>query len=138
MSTLATDQQMQVSLGVFVRKDNKILLGKRINVIYSGFWALPGGKLEFGESFEDCVTREVYEETGLHVKNITFATTENYPFPDKHKHVVMLYFVADYESGEVTLTEPEKCSEWKWFGYEKLPNPISFQKIFDKGFSPFK
>ena len=48
--------------------DNKILLVKRATVVFKGYWALPGGRVDAGETVEQTVVREVGEETGLHVK----------------------------------------------------------------------
>ena len=60
----------KVGVGVIVIKDGKILLGKRKGPHGGGFWAFPGGHLEFNESLEDCARREVLEETGISIKNI--------------------------------------------------------------------
>lgn len=48
--------------------NNKILLVKRATVVFKGYWALPGGRVDAGETVEQTVVREVKEETGLHVK----------------------------------------------------------------------
>jgi len=62
-----------VGVGVIIVKDNKVLLGKRKNAHGEGDWAFPGGHLEMNETWEDCVKREVMEETGIEIKNIRFA-----------------------------------------------------------------
>jgi len=48
--------------------NNKILLVKRKTVVFKGYWALPGGRVDAGETVEQAVVREVKEETGLDVK----------------------------------------------------------------------
>jgi 8-oxo-dGTP diphosphatase len=48
--------------------NNKILLVKRGTVVFKGYWALPGGRVDSGETIEQAVVREVKEETGLDVK----------------------------------------------------------------------
>jgi len=48
--------------------NNKILLVKRATLVFKGYWALPGGRVDAGETVEQTVVREVKEETGLHVK----------------------------------------------------------------------
>ena len=53
--------------GVIIR-DNKILLIKRGNEPFKGFWALPGGYVDWNESTEEAVAREMMEETGLNRK----------------------------------------------------------------------
>jgi 8-oxo-dGTP diphosphatase len=62
-------ERPKVGVGVFIIKDKKILMGKRINSHGEGTWSLPGGHLEFFETFEDCAKREVMEETGLKISN---------------------------------------------------------------------
>ena len=64
-------------------KDNLYLFLKRSqkSAVNSGLWDLPGGKMEKGETFEECLVREVYEETGLTI-NLTCvigATEEEWP-----------------------------------------------------------
>jgi len=59
-----------VGVAVIVMKNGKLLLGKRLNSQGSGTWAFPGGHLELKESIENCAKREVFEETGLFIKNL--------------------------------------------------------------------
>lgn len=63
------------------RPPYKFLLGQRLGSHGAGTWALPGGHLEFGESFESCAAREVLEETGLVVGGIEFLTATNDVMP---------------------------------------------------------
>lgn len=48
--------------------NDKILLVKRGTVVFKGYWAIPGGRIEVGESVEEALLREVKEETGLDVR----------------------------------------------------------------------
>src|SRR3989344_8808484 len=58
----------KVGIGIFLIKDGHILLGRRKGSHGEGEYALPGGHFELGESFEDCVLRELAEEAGSAIK----------------------------------------------------------------------
>lgn len=134
------ENKPRVGLAVLVRKDNKILLGKRKSSHGDGAWAPPGGHLEFMEELEDCVKREVKEETSLKVKNINFGALTNDIFIAENKHYISIYMVCDYESGELQNMEPEKCEQWGWFAWNKLPEPLflTMQNLLKQHFNPFK
>ena len=53
------EQRPYVGLGVLVLRDDKVLIGQRLNSLGAGEYALPGGHLEFGEELEECAAREV-------------------------------------------------------------------------------
>ncbi len=59
-----------VGVGVLVRKGSHVLVGKRLNSAGSGTWALPGGRVEFGESPLLTGVRELLEETGIDVTSL--------------------------------------------------------------------
>ena len=90
----------------------------------SGSWTVPGGHLEFGESFEDTAKREAEEETGLRIKNVRFGAVTNDFFPEENKHYVTIWMLSDYESGQEYITEPEKCLAQAWHTFNDLPSPL--------------
>jgi 8-oxo-dGTP diphosphatase len=132
-------QRPKVGIGVVVVKDGKVLLGKRKNVHGEGCWCFPGGHLEFKETPEECAKREVLEETGLSVKNLRRGLYTNDIFEEENKHYVTLLVVADYDAGELKLTEPEKCERWEWFEWKKLPRPLflPIRNLIEGGYNPF-
>ena len=75
----------KIGIGVIIIKDNKVLFGKRKNSHGDGTWSLPGGHLEFGESWEDCALREVEEEVGITINNLHFVTATNDIFQAEEK-----------------------------------------------------
>lgn len=124
---------------MIIKKDGKVLMGKRKNSHGEGTWNFPGGHLEYEESWEECARRETREEAGIEIKNIIFATATNDIFENEQKHYITIYMVAEYESGEVQLLEPEKCDEWKWFSWNELPRPLFLptENLLKMGFNPF-
>lgn len=83
-----------------VRKDDRILLGKRGKQPGFGKWVLPGGGVDFLESYKDTVKREIREETGLEVIVGEFiGVYEVIEPPDNHR--VIIYSWCDYKGGEV-------------------------------------
>lgn len=129
----------KIGIGVIIIKDNKVLFGKRKNSHGDGTWSLPGGHLEFGESWKDCALREVEEEVGITINNLHFVTATNDIFQPEEKHYVTLFIKADYVSGEVTLKEPEKCEQWDWFSWDNLPQPLflPIENLLRQKFNPF-
>lgn len=100
-------------------------MGERIgNLLGAGTWALPGGKLEMGESIEQCARREVLEETGLEIKSIKkYRFTDDF-FDAELRQCVTLYVIALCPEGEVENLEPEFCKQWQWFEISSLPKPL--------------
>ncbi|MFT7615439.1 MAG: 8-oxo-dGTP diphosphatase [Candidatus Woesearchaeota archaeon] len=117
-------ERPKVGVGVFIVKDKQILMGQRINAHGDGTWSLPGGHLEFFETFEDCAKREVKEETGLYITDVTFITTTNDLFRAENKHYVTIFVKAKYSKGIVEIKEPNKCLRWDWFSWDDLPTPL--------------
>ena len=132
------DNRPKVGVGVAIVKNGKILLGKRKNAHGDGSWSFPGGHLEFNESWEECAARETMEEVGIKIKNIRFFTVTNDIFELEEKHYVTIFMLADYDSGEVKVMEPEKCERWSWFEWENLPKPlfIPIENLLKKNLNP--
>ena len=108
------DKRPSVGIAVIVIKDKRVLLGKRKNAHGSGPWAFPGGHLEYNESIKACARREVFEETGIQIKNLRYGPYTNDIFADEKKHYITLFIIAEYDSGTPTVKEPQKCEKWGW------------------------
>ena len=80
------------------------------------FYGLVAGFLETGETLEQCVAREVLEETGLTIQNITYFGNQPWPFPSQ----LMIGFFADYAGGELKLQD-EELSAGDFFTKANLP-----------------
>ena len=130
----------KVGVGVIVIKDNKVLFQKRLGSHGEGTWSFPGGHLEFNESLEECAKRETLEEFGITIKNLRFATITNDLFQKEGKHYLTVYMLADYDSGEIKIREPDKTEQWKLISWDELPSPlfIPIQNLLKQGFNPFQ
>ncbi|NRR32683.1 NAD(+) diphosphatase [Oxalobacteraceae bacterium] len=95
---------------VLIRKGDSVLLAMHTNSPYKRYTAL-AGFLEAGESIEEAVHREVFEEVGLRVHNLQYFNSQPWPFP----HSLMIAFTADYLDGEIKVDESE-IAEARWFG----------------------
>jgi NAD+ diphosphatase len=91
-----------------------------------GFYSVLAGFVEPGETLEECVRREVFEETGIIVENIRYFGSQPWPFP----HSLMIAFVAEHAAGELQVDGVE-LDEAAWFTADALPNippPISIAR----------
>lgn len=119
------ERQVQVGVGVLVTDQHqRLLLGKRKSKHGEGTWSPPGGHMEFGETPLATARRELFEETGLHIDNLTFCGISNDIFPESGKHYVTLFFKGSATKVEAKLCEPEKCESWQCFAMQDLPQPL--------------
>lgn len=115
---------VRVGIAVFIFKDGKFLMQQRKGSHGAGTWSVPGGHLEFGESFEDTARREVREETGLDIKNVRFGAATNDYFEGENKHYVTVWMLSDWKDGEEFIAEPDKCIAQAWHTFDHLPSPL--------------
>lgn len=100
---------------VLVRRGTELLLIR--NAAWNvGRFSLVAGFIDFGESLEECVQREVREEAGIEVTNIRYVGSQSWPFPSQ----LMVGFLADYAGGEVKPDGVEVV-EAQWFKEDSLP-----------------
>jgi len=105
----------------------EILLQKRAD---NGFWSLPGGGVEPGESVQQGVLREVREETGLHVRVVrlvgVYSDPRNYmitQYPGGDiVHNVNLCFVCEWVAGTLQLSD--ESTDLGYFPLDALPEPM--------------
>ena len=100
---------------VLIRKGHEILLARSPN-FPPGMYSLIAGFVEPGETAEAAVVREIKEEVGIEVKNITYFGTQAWPFPNS----LMIGFTAEYNSGDIR-PDGFEIEDAQWFSAEKLP-----------------
>ncbi len=135
-------KKIGTGFGVMILSGNKVLLGQRhadpakadSELQGEGTWTMPGGKLHYGESFEEGARREVLEETGLEIStgDLEVISLTNDIGASAHFVTVGL-LLNDASIGEPKVMEPDEITQWKWFDLSDLPSPLFFpsKKILD-------
>ena len=100
---------------VAVVKEGKLLLAHN-NQSPKELYSVVAGFVEPGETFEDCVLREVREETGIAVKNIKYFGNQPWPFPNS----LMIGFTAEYDSGEIQV-DGKEIGHADWYSSSEMP-----------------
>jgi 8-oxo-dGTP diphosphatase len=133
METIQPEKKkIGVGFGVMMVRDGKVLFGRRHSdpakadseLHGEGSWTMPGGKLEFGESFEEGARREVKEETGMDLGSAEVICVNNDKVSDAH-FVTIGLFSEDF-AGDPKVMEPDEIVEWQWFGLDAPPSPLFF------------
>lgn len=118
-------ERPKIGIGVIIQNsEGDILIGKRKGG-HAPFYSIPGGHLEYGETFEQAAIKEVYEETALLIKNPkVFCVTNNLRTLQMEgiHYISICLYTNDYE-GSLTLMEPKKCESWAWYPLDKIPMP---------------
>ncbi|GAJ91231.1 NUDIX domain-containing protein [Agrobacterium sp. SHOUNA12C] len=111
--------------GLAILRDRKLLLYKRLKAPEAGFWSIVGGKVDHMEPAAKAAIREAEEESGLSIGNIDYlCATEVINDTDRQHWISLIYLTKDF-SGEASLVEPDKLSDFGWFGRNELPQPLS-------------
>jgi NAD+ diphosphatase len=101
---------------VLVERENQCLLASSPR-FKGDFYSVLAGFAEPGETLEETVAREVYEETGIEVTDIRYFGSQPWPFPDS----LMIAFTARYAGGEIRV-DGEEILDARWFTSDRLPN----------------
>jgi len=106
----------RVAVGGVVFKDGAVLLVKRGKPPSKGIWAIPGGSVSLGETLQAAVERELFEETGVHVRAgrpvYTFDVVERDETGRVRFHYVIVDLAADYVSGNVRAGDDALAARW--------------------------
>jgi 8-oxo-dGTP diphosphatase len=107
-----------VGVGIVVfNADGKILITKRGPKANNdrGKWEIPGGGVEFGETFEQAAQREIKEENDIDIEVIDFLQVTDHILPEEKQHWVAATYICRHVSGEAKTLEPDKCDAVGWF-----------------------
>ncbi|KAM8905229.1 nucleotide triphosphate diphosphatase NUDT15 [Spinachia spinachia] len=122
-----------------------VLVGKRKSPMGNGTYQLPGGHLEFGETWEQCAHREVLEEAGVQLVEVRFASVVNSIRLEEQYHYVTVIMQGELDrkqSGEPENLEPEKNEGWTWTLWDRFPPEgqlfLPLAGLRQQGFQPFR
>jgi ADP-ribose pyrophosphatase YjhB (NUDIX family) len=105
-----------LGVSTLVRRDAAVLLIRRNRQPYQGWWALPGGHVEFGERLADAAIREVREETGIVIDTPRQIKTFEVLVPDGagglKNHIVLMVFEGRFLAG--TISAADDAAEARW------------------------
>jgi 8-oxo-dGTP diphosphatase len=106
----------RVAVGAIVFKDERVLLVRRGQPPAQDLWAIPGGRIEIGESMQQAVEREIFEETGITICALDPVYT--FDFIDRDElgrtrfHYVIVDFTADYVGGQIKAGDDAAAARW--------------------------
>ena len=132
-----------IGVGVCIFNSRRILLVRRKKEPRLGSWSIPGGGQKIGETIEECARREIKEETGLKITNLTLMDVVNSISYDKYDKIRFHYTLVEYYCNSVSdfLRPGSDAAEAKWFSkieFEKLNLWQETKTLILKGFQMFE
>ncbi len=101
-----------------IKKNSKYLIARRSPEKHlGGFWEFPGGKIESGETAEECLVREIQEELNVTIKIISFLDESLFHYSDKS--VLLKGFISVITAGEIVLVDHD---DYKWVTVDEMKN----------------
>lgn len=119
----------QLGVSTLVLYEENLLLVKRGKQPAKGLWSLPGGRVEWGETLQEAARREVKEETGLLVENLTFAEFVDVIRSDHH--FVIAVFAARL-AGTSPLKAGDDASDAQWVSFSAM-DALNAQSLMTPG-----
>ncbi len=115
-----------VGCGAFIiNEKEQLLLQQRNKEPEKGCWCIPGGKVEWMETFEDAVKREVKEECDVEITVEKLLGVCDHIVKNEKQHWVSPSFLCRIIEGEPKIMEPSKHVDMKWFDLNNLPQKIT-------------
>jgi ADP-ribose pyrophosphatase YjhB (NUDIX family) len=121
MSVIAPEplSRPQIAVSAAIFRDDRILLVRRARSPAKGFYSLPGGRVEFGETLHAALHREVDEETSLKIEIVDLAGwREVVPGPTGGGHYLIMSFAARWLAKEPVLND--ELDDFKWLPPDAL------------------
>ncbi|MCL1694843.1 MULTISPECIES: NUDIX domain-containing protein [unclassified Lysinibacillus] len=110
---------------VILDEANKVLLVLRKKAPEAGCWSLPGGKVDYMETIENAIMREIKEELGVEIEITQLVCVTNHIIQSEDVHYVAPTFTARITNGEVQNREPHALEDVQWFSINEIPENIT-------------
>jgi mutator protein MutT len=91
----------------------------------AGYWSQPGGTVEFGETVDEAIIREIKEELNVDIELIRYLNYTDHIIPHEKQHWVAIAYLAKIVGGELKNMEPDKHEEIKWFPITEMPELLA-------------
>ena len=119
MAAIVQPTRPQIAVSAAIFRDGKVLLTRRARSPAKGFYSLPGGRVEFGESLHQALAREIDEETGLDIDIVGLAGwREVLPAAAGAGHYLIMSFAARWVAREPALND--ELDDYRWIAPEAL------------------
>ncbi|MDO9297316.1 NUDIX hydrolase [Bradyrhizobium sp.] len=130
MASPAQPSHPQLAVSAAIFRDGRVLLVRRAKSPASGFYSLPGGRVEFGETLHTALHREVDEETSLRIEIAGLAGwREVVPGAGGGGHYLIMSFAARWRSGEPVLNDEH--DDFRWLTPEAIDGLLGDLKVTD-------
>jgi len=126
-------EYVKSSACVILLDDKKqVFLIKRNTEPFKGFWMMPGGHIKVGETLEECIKREMIEETSMRIEIDKLFNVHSDPDQDPRHHALVVFYVGHVVEGE--FSSSIEASDGQWFDLNNTPKEMAFhhRKILDK------
>lgn len=133
-SSIVNRKSVQVSAALIFRAGKLLITQRHAKSHLGGLWEFPGGKREPGESFEQCLVREIREELGAEISVGELFEVISHDYPEKSVH--LKFFICKLLSGE---PQPLDCAAVKWIEKTELAEhefPAADAQLLEKLKSP--
>ncbi len=130
-----TNNMINIACCGIINKNGKVLITKRNVSPFKNNFVIPGGKLDEGECLEDCLKREIFEETGLEIVKENFFDYYEVVLPNRY--YLVMYFICKIKNFNLNINN-EEISEYRWVSksdFYKFNLAPGTKKILEKYFN---
>jgi 8-oxo-dGTP diphosphatase len=125
-ATIGPGETGAIRDGRFGRLKTEVLMHLRKGTHCGGMYGYAGGHLEYGEAWDECAMRELYEECGrdMVVTAPQFWFAHNSVYRDEGRHYVTIVMKSEWLEGVPVNKEPDRGGDWQWHDWCRMPDKL--------------